>query len=475
MSESPTKKRKDGKMPGGGGSDHPYSRYSQQQQYGHGQPPPPSYGGHGGGHPSHAPPYGGYHQPPTHQPPPPPPQAHYSQSIYPSSSHAPPPSNYQASTMYSSPAQSWLSSTSQSNLYCQSIQPTSSSQPPDGWKGEQNPRGGGHGGAHGSAHGGGGIRNNDGDIGGGRLYTNSHSTQTQTSSSVKNNVDKSSSSSPPPKPNSGWHPGAWHGGGGGSDAEAQHIRHPPPINMWNSSGSPTNWNSGPGGGGGPSPTHRGSPTNDIKYPSNPNSSDIKRDLSDDADKDKGRGSYRCGKCGAPKKGHVCPYQPKFKRRPDEPPPVTKNASTQVEMDEFLVLRRLNLEIQGFPESYTSEPMGDHVGAETHSNAPLVSNTPHVPGGPGGVPPPAMVRNTMMAVGVGASTGIMPPPPPSSHDMNDSMQPMISNTNNPNTGGLINNGGPPQNNEMNYSYPSSSSPPLQNSNENNMSERGTSPM
>jgi hypothetical protein len=51
------------------------------------------------------------------------------------------------------------------------------------------------------------------------------------------------------------------------------------------------------------------------------------------DKDKGRGSYRCGRCGAPKKGHVCPYQPKLKRRPDEPPPEMRNAAIQVEMDE----------------------------------------------------------------------------------------------------------------------------------------------
>lgn len=38
-------------------------------------------------------------------------------------------------------------------------------------------------------------------------------------------------------------------------------------------------------------------------------------------------------CGAPKKGHVCPYQPKLKRRPEEPPPVLRNAAVQVEMDE----------------------------------------------------------------------------------------------------------------------------------------------
>jgi hypothetical protein len=51
------------------------------------------------------------------------------------------------------------------------------------------------------------------------------------------------------------------------------------------------------------------------------------------ERDKGRGNYRCGRCGAPKKGHICPYQPKLKRRPDEPPPVMRSAAIQVEMDE----------------------------------------------------------------------------------------------------------------------------------------------
>jgi hypothetical protein len=45
----------------------------------------------------------------------------------------------------------------------------------------------------------------------------------------------------------------------------------------------------------------------------------------------------------------------LKRRPDEPPPETRNAAVQVEMDEFMTIRRLNLKIQGLPESYVSEP------------------------------------------------------------------------------------------------------------------------
>jgi hypothetical protein len=39
------------------------------------------------------------------------------------------------------------------------------------------------------------------------------------------------------------------------------------------------------------------------------------------------------KCGVPKKGHVCPYQPKLTRRPGEPLPEMRSAAIQVEMDE----------------------------------------------------------------------------------------------------------------------------------------------
>eukprot|EP00934_Nitzschia_sp_Nitz4_P009349 Nitzschia sp. Nitz4//scaffold221_size33835//24538//25770//NITZ4_007854-RA/size33835-processed-gene-0.16-mRNA-1//1//CDS//3329542566//9339//frame0 len=87
-------------------------------------------------------------------------------------------------------------------------------------------------------------------------------------------------------------------------------------------------------------------------------------------KDKGRGSYKCGRCGVPKKGHVCPYQPKLTRRPGEPLPEMRCAAIQVEMDEFMTLRRLNLKIQGFPESYASEPFmdDDMVVGEPHPHS-----------------------------------------------------------------------------------------------------------
>jgi hypothetical protein len=38
-------------------------------------------------------------------------------------------------------------------------------------------------------------------------------------------------------------------------------------------------------------------------------------------------------CGVPKKGHVCPYQPKLTRKVGEPLPEMRSAAIQVEMDE----------------------------------------------------------------------------------------------------------------------------------------------
>lgn len=84
-----------------------------------------------------------------------------------------------------------------------------------------------------------------------------------------------------------------------------------------------------------------------------------------SNKESKRGSYRCGKCGVPKKGHICPYQPVKKKQEDVP---TRCAAIQVEMDEFMTIRRLNLEIQGFPESYASEPY-DRVGASVYYPGP----------------------------------------------------------------------------------------------------------
>jgi hypothetical protein len=105
-------------------------------------------------------------------------------------------------------------------------------------------------------------------------------------------------------------------------------------------------------------------------------------------------------CGVPKKGHVCPYQPKLTRRPGEPLPEMRGAAIQVEMDEFMTLRRLNLKIQGFPESYAAEPYmdDDMVVGEPH---PLAVSSIAPPGG--------MTRGELMPVSIdGAPSMGMPP-------------------------------------------------------------------
>lgn len=120
-------------------------------------------------------------------------------------------------------------------------------------------------------------------------------------------------------------------------------------------------------------------------------------------KDKGRGSYKCGRCGVPKKGHVCPYQPKVTRKIGEPLPEMRSAAIQVEMDEFMTLRRLNLKIQGFPESYASEPHGeDMVVGEPHQHS-VMSPLP---------PPQPQEHGDMMN---GTDNGPPPSLPPPGHD------------------------------------------------------------
>ena len=116
-------------------------------------------------------------------------------------------------------------------------------------------------------------------------------------------------------------------------------------------------------------------------------------------------------CGVPKKGHICPYQPKLKRRPDEPPPVMKNAATQVEIDEYMIMRRLNLEIQGFPESYAIEPTSNDmvmgVGDGTTSSTAS---------GPGSTSGP------VRTVGVGVGTDPMESTSPQHHNMHSPHRP-----------------------------------------------------
>jgi len=83
----------------------------------------------------------------------------------------------------------------------------------------------------------------------------------------------------------------------------------------------------------------------------------------------------------------------------------RSAAIQVEMDEFMTLRRLNLRIQGFPESYASEPYGeDMVVGEPHPLPPMTVNSPHIPHDPlnlsdTGVLPPGLPPHTDSAVSV----------------------------------------------------------------------------
>lgn len=65
---------------------------------------------------------------------------------------------------------------------------------------------------------------------------------------------------------------------------------------------------------------------------------------------KNRGNYRCSRCNLPKKGHVCPFQPRLKRK-DLPEGSFKDAMVQVELDKDMVVRSLALDRQGLPESY----------------------------------------------------------------------------------------------------------------------------
>jgi len=109
------------------------------------------------------------------------------------------------------------------------------------------------------------------------------------------------------------------------------------------------------------------------------------------------------------------------------------------MDEFMTLRRLNIRIQGFPESYATEPfMGaSMVGAEPHPpSEPMLLTDPTstiptggmmpaddmsgAPGRPLAPPPPMDVgTNTPTPEVMGAPSGSPPPPPAPPEIMGDS--------------------------------------------------------
>ena len=81
-----------------------------------------------------------------------------------------------------------------------------------------------------------------------------------------------------------------------------------------------------------------------------------------AERRRNRTNYRCSKCGQPKRGHVCPYQPRVVKDPTAPAVPTRNAAVQVEMDERLAVRHLSLAAQGLPESYGEIPPPPPPGA-----------------------------------------------------------------------------------------------------------------
>jgi len=64
---------------------------------------------------------------------------------------------------------------------------------------------------------------------------------------------------------------------------------------------------------------------------------------------KPRTSYKCKKCGQPKRGHVCPFRSTVVL-PGEAKE-TRTVACQVEIDARFIARLLDLAAQGFPESY----------------------------------------------------------------------------------------------------------------------------
>ncbi|TMW65689.1 hypothetical protein Poli38472_008331 [Pythium oligandrum] len=78
-------------------------------------------------------------------------------------------------------------------------------------------------------------------------------------------------------------------------------------------------------------------------------------------KNRNRGNYRCSKCGEPKKGHVCPLVPAnfkcarcglTKKACVCEAPSTRSIGIQVEMDEDMTTRALDLSVQGIIEFQT---------------------------------------------------------------------------------------------------------------------------
>uniref|UniRef100_A0A7S2RJQ8 Uncharacterized protein n=1 Tax=Rhizochromulina marina TaxID=1034831 RepID=A0A7S2RJQ8_9STRA len=107
---------------------------------------------------------------------------------------------------------------------------------------------------------------------------------------------------------------------------------------------------------------------------------------DDAGSKRSRGNYKCSKCGLPKKGHICAYQPKLRRRDDVDQVDSMNAAVQVEMDPAMTVRELELTLQGTPESYNiTQDAG--MGSSVHASPVLEPIGQGMLPLPGGVLPP----------------------------------------------------------------------------------------
>lgn len=118
--------------------------------------------------------------------------------------------------------------------------------------------------------------------------------------------------------------------------------------------------------------------------------------SSSATRRRNRTNYRCSKCGQPKRGHVCPYQPRVLRTDGEAPPETRTIGVQVEIDSRLVVRHLQLEAQGLPESYGEAPSQQQQQQQQQ------------PAGGGGVLPPSTQEGDVPMTSA-SSSGIMPTP------------------------------------------------------------------
>ena len=84
-----------------------------------------------------------------------------------------------------------------------------------------------------------------------------------------------------------------------------------------------------------------------------------------------RGNYKCGRCGVPKKGHICPYHVKVKKDPDAPTSTMVDQDSQCELNEGGTLRLLDLNVQGYAVSYVVSKDDAKVasGINRHSKMP----------------------------------------------------------------------------------------------------------